>query len=195
MSIGTLYYMPSSPRSNWFPALIKTLELDIKIVDYSTCENFSKEFPLHKVPAFLGSDGFKLTETIAITDYFISLVPNSTLFGSNTKEKVQVLRWLCFLNQDFTNAAVNIWKAKTDEDKKNYTEKAIELIKYIDSELASRKFLALDDKPTVADIFGFGALNMVLGVSGSDELKFPHIAKWKKNLIETQPTVQELSKK
>lgn len=48
-------------------ALVKHYKLDYQIVDND--EELAKYFPLKLIPALLEKDGFKLTETIAVSVY------------------------------------------------------------------------------------------------------------------------------
>lgn len=48
---------------------MKHLGLDIKVADASGDETFEKNFPLKKIPAFIGADGFTLNESIAVNLY------------------------------------------------------------------------------------------------------------------------------
>lgn len=66
MSIGTLY-SDSVTRTKVPDALVKHFGLDVKIVKPDA--TYEKNFPLKRLPAFIGNDGFKLTETIAISLY------------------------------------------------------------------------------------------------------------------------------
>ena len=68
--------MEISPRSSILVDLIKYFKLDIEIDANTQSESFIKKFPLGKTPAFVGAKGFQLTETIAIANYFLSLIPN-----------------------------------------------------------------------------------------------------------------------
>lgn len=69
MSQGTLY-VNSLARGYLPSALVKYLGLDIEIVDTEKDqESFLKQFPLGKIPAFVGPEGIKLTEVMAIAYY------------------------------------------------------------------------------------------------------------------------------
>lgn len=48
---------------------MKHLGLDIKVVNAAGDETFEKNFPLKKIPAFIGADGFTLNESIAVNLY------------------------------------------------------------------------------------------------------------------------------
>ena len=91
MSQGTLYIMEISPRSSILVDLIKYFKLDIEIDANTQSESFIKKFPLGKTPAFVGAKGFQLTETIAIANYFLSLIPNQKLLGKTIKNMLILL--------------------------------------------------------------------------------------------------------
>lgn len=66
MSLGTLY-ATQQIRSLPAKALVKHFNLDVKISDKDAA--YEKNFPLNKIPAFIGPKGFTLTEVIAICLY------------------------------------------------------------------------------------------------------------------------------
>lgn len=68
MSQGTLYANERT-RALIPVALIKHFNLDVKIVDPASCADYTKLFPMGKVPAFVGPKGVKLVEVIAISVY------------------------------------------------------------------------------------------------------------------------------
>lgn len=67
MSQGTLY-VNGLARGILPQSLIETWKLDIK-VEQTDCEVFAKEFPMAKIPAFIGPNGFHLTEVMAVLYY------------------------------------------------------------------------------------------------------------------------------
>lgn len=61
-----------NPRSTAIRAVAKANNLELEEVETDTknpTEDFLKANPLHKVPTFVGTDGFVLTECIAIAIY------------------------------------------------------------------------------------------------------------------------------
>lgn len=68
MSQGTLY-ADSRIRSVITSAVVKHFNLDVKVVDPASSAEYKRDFPLAKVPAFVGPKGVKLTEAIAISVY------------------------------------------------------------------------------------------------------------------------------
>lgn len=67
MSQGTLY-AGDFGRSVLPRALIKHFNLDIAI-EGTDSEAYKTNFPLKKVPCFIGPKGYKLTEVLAISVY------------------------------------------------------------------------------------------------------------------------------
>lgn len=67
MSLGTLYDIEGKTRTIVPLALIKHFNLDISVAAMDAAAK--EKFPLGRVPAFEGANGFKLTEAIAINIY------------------------------------------------------------------------------------------------------------------------------
>lgn len=192
MSAGTLYIMLRASRP--YSILIQQLGLDIEVVDYEKDPTFVENFPLKKTPAFLGADGFKLTETIAVLEYLVTLVPDTNLGGKGDKEKAQVTRWLSFIRQDIYAAAANIrFRSKTDEEVKTNTEYFNFLFQYIDSELATKKYFVNDFYVTIADVFAYISLDRNLSLATGAE--YPNIARFLNDIVVSNPVAAELSKK
>lgn len=196
MSKGTLFINPGSPRSNWLGALAKTLKVDVTVVDCSKSEEYLKLFPLKKTPAFADSEGYKLTEVLAIIEYLFSLSNDKTLRGKTNKDQAQVMRWLSFVNQDMVNAWVDyVFYAKTDEAKANATSTLVGQLSYINEELATRKYLALDDYVTVADEYLFSWYKGFADVAGGiSSTKYPYLTKWYDNMKSKDTVAIEISK-
>ncbi|KAG4217186.1 hypothetical protein PC116_g34333, partial [Phytophthora cactorum] len=69
---GKLFTKELNPRSTAILAVAKANGLDLDIVEADTANpspEFLKVNPLGKIPAFAGSDGFNLTESMAIAIY------------------------------------------------------------------------------------------------------------------------------
>jgi elongation factor 1-gamma len=199
-SQGILYYLPSSRRSNWLGHLIKALNLDIDFVDQTTSKEFEKEFPLKKGPAFIDSDGFKLTELLSVVEYLISISDNSNLKGKNVKDAAQVLRWLSYINHDvirnwsavaFGNLTgdANNKTAILAAETKNKAASILEIqFKYIDNELSTRKYLSLNDYITVADEYLFAWYDaFASAIGGINAENYPHIFQWHETIRANDP--------
>lgn len=67
---SNLYIIDKSPRGQIVADLAQYLKLDVNVVtDRESDATYTKNFPLKKIPAFIGKNGFKLTEVIAISYY------------------------------------------------------------------------------------------------------------------------------
>lgn len=108
MSQGTLYVMDQSPRSFVLEDIVKHYKLDVKITTEKDAA-YNAKFPLGKTPAFIGSKGYALTETIAIASYFFSLVPKEKLgglLGKNGQQYAAIIKYVSLFNQEWIDAVV-----------------------------------------------------------------------------------------
>uniref|UniRef100_A0A8C6X435 Eukaryotic translation elongation factor 1 gamma n=1 Tax=Naja naja TaxID=35670 RepID=A0A8C6X435_NAJNA len=159
---GTLYTYPENWRA--FKALIAAQYSGAKIKVLSTppqfhfgqtnkTPEFLKKFPVGKVPAFEGEDGFCIFESNAIAHY----VSNEELRGTTPEAASQVLQWVSFADSDIVPPA-STWVFPTlgiMQYNKQATEYAKEEVKRIlsllDSHLKTRTFL-VGERITLADI-------------------------------------------
>ncbi|CAI8501647.1 Glutathione S-transferase Y-2 [Pichia kudriavzevii] len=176
MTFGTLYILPPSPRSAWLPKLAKYLALEINVKSMLEVEDFKSKFPLGKAPAFEGSDGFRLTETLAIIKYFIDSSSKPEFAGSSLKEKALNEKWLSFANSDLCGAMVGVWFCKDESKKPELVSKLNSLLQYIDNELNNSKFL-VGDSVLVADILLYVTLQHIVEI-GVDISSFSHLKKY-----------------
>lgn len=186
MSQTTIYILPCSPRSNWLAALAKSLNVEVNIVPFSESEEYFKLFPLKKTPALVDSNGFQLTEILAIVQYLLALSSDKTKAGKTIEDQAQVTRWLSFVNQDMAdNWSGCIFIKKSQEEKQLSSAALVKQIKYIDDELSTRKWLAVDDYITVADEYLFSWYNaFVRAIGGVDSKNYPNLVKWHTAMIE-----------
>lgn len=81
-------------------AELNGLELDVPSFQFGVSNKdstFLSKFPLGKVPAFEGADGFTLTEGAAISSYIAASGPKaSQLLGADVKAKAKVAEWTLF---------------------------------------------------------------------------------------------------
>jgi elongation factor 1-gamma len=109
MSFGKIYTYPNNPRVQ--KALIAAKYNDLKVdvaeinigVDNKTDE-YVKKFPLGKVPAFEGADGFTLYESSAIA-YYVANKEGTTLFGKNRKDQALVQQFIALSDNEFSPIA------------------------------------------------------------------------------------------
>ncbi|KNG44535.1 nad dependent epimerase [Stemphylium lycopersici] len=109
MTFGTLYAHNPNPRSFAIIAVANSLGIELNIIYLDRDDEKHQEIlqtlnPLSQVPVFVGSDGFVLTECIAILLYISSQDPESSLLGSTRKDYFSILKWLSLANSDLLPA-------------------------------------------------------------------------------------------
>ncbi|SCU79745.1 LAME_0B00188g1_1 [Lachancea meyersii CBS 8951] len=128
MTVGTLYAWTNA-RGMLPRGLVEWLKIDMDVANPSdNVEEFKKLFPLGKNPAFLGKDGFELTEVIAIVYYLVSLKGDAelekSLYGETLEERSQVLRLLSFTNSELApSVAALVMAARTNASAETYNGK------------------------------------------------------------------------
>ncbi|XP_066426779.1 elongation factor 1-gamma isoform X1 [Molothrus aeneus] len=159
---GTLYTYPENWRA--FKALIAAQYSGARLRVLSTPPHFSfghtnrspqflKKFPLGKVPAFEGDDGFCVFESNAIAYY----VSTEELRGSTPEAAAAVLQWVNFADSDVVPPA-STWVFPT-LGILHYNKQATELAKeevrkvlgVLDGHLRTRTFL-VGERVSLADI-------------------------------------------
>ncbi|ODV84121.1 hypothetical protein CANARDRAFT_29295 [[Candida] arabinofermentans NRRL YB-2248] len=195
MSLGTLYG-ENHTRAIVAMGLVKVLNLNIKFGDRATDVDFRTNFPLAKVPTFIGSDGFVLSESIAIIIYFISLKGDEykwLLGGENLQDYVSVLKWLSFGTSEFLLTASNAFRpilGRIPYNKQVVIENLAivdVLNEIIETQLKKSKYL-VGDSLTVADLFVASLylrpFTVLFGEKWRDE--HPIIMGWWNDVVSTE---------
>ncbi|ODV97372.1 hypothetical protein PACTADRAFT_38581 [Pachysolen tannophilus NRRL Y-2460] len=191
MSQGTLF-ATEQIRCVAAEALIKHLKLDVKISSKEDPE-YQSNFPLNKVPAFIGPKGYKLTEVIAILLYLVSLDnEKSPLFGKNAKEYAQVVKWLSFGSSELIPTAAKAFLpllGATPYNKKQVDEGlsgSLKLADILEERLYNYTYL-VGERLTLADIFVGTVVGRIFEtIWAKDFLKqYPSITRWFKSLTQT----------
>ncbi|XP_060613855.2 elongation factor 1-gamma [Anolis sagrei] len=159
---GTLYTYPENWRA--FKVLIAAQYSGAKIKVLSSppqfhfgqtnkTPEFLKKFPVGKVPAFEGDDGFCVFESNAIAHY----VSNEELRGATKEAAAQVLQWVSFADSDivppastwvFPTLGIMHYNKQATESAKDEVKRILSLL---DSHLKTRTFL-VGERVTLADI-------------------------------------------
>ncbi|KAI8909586.1 hypothetical protein EDD86DRAFT_205796 [Gorgonomyces haynaldii] len=162
MTFGKIYTYPNNPRVH--KALIAAeyngLDVDEEHIQFGTDNKndaFLAKFPLGKVPAFEGADGFTLYESSAITYYVAAAKEGTTLLGKNVKENALVHQWIAFADNELAPIQA-AWlypiigfgqfnEAATEKAKENFKKAADVLNKH----LLTKTYL-VGETITLADI-------------------------------------------
>ncbi|CCD25120.1 translation elongation factor EF1B gamma NDAI_0E03030 [Naumovozyma dairenensis CBS 421] len=196
MSQGTLYanfrIRTVVPR-----ALVKTFNLDVKLVEPEKAqEQFARDFPLKKVPAFVGPKGFKLTESMAINFYLISLSDDEKLKAqllgpeNDIKARAEIIRWESFANSDFISQIIRAFgplRGDVPYNKKKVDAALVkieEMVTIFEARLRNYTYLATESISLAdlvcAAIFTRG-FNYLFGKQWRDE--HPIIMRWFNTII------------
>lgn len=144
-------------------------ELDLMKGALKTPE-FTKLNRFQRVPVLMLDDGSAIAETMAICRYFEETKPEPALFGKGAKGRAVVEMWnrrmelglLMNVAQAFRHlhpAMAPLEVPQVAAWGEACKPKALEIMQYLDEELASRKFIAGADY-SVADITALVAMDM-----------------------------------
>jgi len=160
MVAGTLYTYPDNFRAQKALVAAKYSGAEVKVPsdfvfgETNKTPEFTKKFPLGKVPAFEGSDGTLLTESNAIAYY----VANEELRGgADAAARAEVVQWMCWADSEILPASCT-WTFPCMgimQYNKVSTERAKEDVKAalgaLNSHLLTRTFL-VGERVSLADI-------------------------------------------
>ncbi|KAK4657346.1 elongation factor EF-1 gamma subunit [Podospora pseudocomata] len=188
MAFGKLFTYPGNPRSTAIRAVAKANGLDLQEVETDLAqptEEFTKANPLKKVPAFVGADGFTLTECIAIAIYVASQNEKTTLLGKTKQDYASILKWMSFFNSEVLPKLGNWFRpllGKTTYNKKAVDEaekETLAVIAVVDAHLANNTYL-VGERITLADLFATGLIARGFEYFFGKEFqqKYPNVTRW-----------------
>ena len=116
--------------------------------------------PLGYVPLLELNDGTRLTEGPAIVQYIADQVPEKNLAPANgTVARAQMQSWLNFIGTELHKGFSPLFNPATPADYKPMViEKLLSRLKWVDEQLAGKKFL-MGDAFSVADPYLFNVTN------------------------------------
>jgi len=164
MPFGTLYTREGNARSTAIKAVAKANDLELNIVE-AEVGNASAEHltanGLGKIPAFVGEDGFTLSECIAIAVYLTSQNEKTTLLGKTKQDYASILKWLSYFNTEVL-PRLGDWfgplLGRVPYNKKNVEEAskaANKAFGVVEAHLANNTYL-VGERITLADLFAVG---------------------------------------
>jgi glutathione S-transferase len=105
---ATLFFTPASPPARAAVLGIRVLGLDVELKNVNLLageqksEEFQKLNPVGKVPVFVDSDGFTLSESRAILAYLVSSrSPESDLYPNDPRKELWWIRDCIMTRQQF----------------------------------------------------------------------------------------------
>lgn len=165
MVFGKLYGIEVNPRTIPLRVVAKAnnLEVEFEKVEFPVSEDYLKINPVGKIPAFVGSNGFILTECIAIAVYFASQNEKTTLLGKTKEDYASILKWMSFANSDVISTLAKWYLPLLGREayiKKNVDAAIVatkKVLSVFEEHLLNHTFL-VTEKLTLADIFVAGIL-------------------------------------
>ncbi|KAJ0114296.1 hypothetical protein N8I77_003312 [Diaporthe amygdali] len=163
-SFGTIYSYPNNFRVQraLVIAALNGLEIDVPEFQFGQANKtpeFLAKFPLGKVPAFEGADGFTLTEGAAIATYLAGSGPRAEqLLGSDLKTKTKIAEWTLFteteLNAHATPPLIMMLKFQPfDETRYNFSASAFERsLQKVEAAVKGGKKYLVGEQLTLADL-------------------------------------------
>ncbi|ROT40824.1 elongation factor 1-gamma 1 [Sodiomyces alkalinus F11] len=161
MAFGKLFGIKGNPRTTVLKVIANAngLDLDFVEVDFKnpTAEHL-KASPLGKIPAFVGEDGFALSEVIAVAIYLTSQNEKTTLLGKTKQDYASILRWLSFSNSEVLPRLAGWYRPLLGIDA--YNKKAVEesskaalkAVSVVEEHLLRNTYL-VGERITLADLF------------------------------------------
>ena len=190
-----LYTTPLAPNPRRVRIFLaeKGITVPMRDVDLMALEHRGEEYakvnPLMAVPALELDDGAVLTESVAICRYFETLQPEPPLFGRGGREQAFVEMWqrrmefslfqpigLAFRHSHPKLARLE--QPQLPELAEIQRGRAVKVMRFLDSELATRRFVA-GDAYTIADITALVALEIASLGRVETPPDLAYLARWR----------------
>ena len=162
-----IYNSPAAPNPRRVRVFLaeKGVQVPYEDVDIGKAVNrqpeFRKKNPMAGVPVLELDDGACIAESVAICRYFEELHPEPNLFGVGAKERAQVDMWNRRMEFNLLQPIADTFRQRHEFFKGRIRQvpeyadiqrlNAEDSLKWLDGELANRKFIA-GDRFTIADI-------------------------------------------
>jgi glutathione S-transferase len=167
---------------------VPTVNVDLAKLEQKTAD-FTAINPLQRIPALVLDSGEVISESVAICRYFEEVQPDPPLFGRTPLEKARVEMWQRRAEQNFMlpislafrhshPAMVEMEKPQIPQLVELNRPRAIEFARYLDSELAGRRYLAGDDY-SIADITALVAADFARPARIDFPADLVHFARWR----------------
>ncbi|KAI1335051.1 glutathione S-transferase [Xylariaceae sp. FL0016] len=196
---GKIYSYPGNFRVQRAQVLAELNGLEIAVADgfqmgvTNKTEDFLAKFPMGKVPAFEGADGFCLAEGAAIAAYAAASGPKAAqLLGDDVQTRARIAEWSCFAESELIGnalpvAGMVVFKVyPMDEAKLASSLKSLDrALQRVETGLKGGRTTLVGDKVTMADVMVGGVLAFAF--------KFLVGADMRKNIPDTVAFVEKLA--
>lgn len=149
-------------------AALNGLEIDVPAFQFGQDNKkpeFLSKFPLGKVPAFEGADGFTLTEGSAIATYIAGSGPKAEqLLGTDIKTKAKIAEWTLYTDTEIVShslpALLMMIKIQPfDEARYNFSASAFErALQKVEAAVKDGRKYLVGEQLTLADLSVAAAL-------------------------------------
>jgi glutathione S-transferase len=194
-----LYVAPYAPNPRRVMMFLAEKDItDIEIVTLNLQEGehrtdaFRAKSPLSQIPTLELDDGRTLTESRAICGYIEAMQPEPNLMGRDAFERAFIEMWDRRMELLFSvplmmwvrhgNPVLGAVEREQNAEVASYNQgQAMRMAKWLNSELASRQWIA-GDRFTIADITaacGMDFAKMMRWRPGDD---LPHLKRWRETL-------------
>jgi glutathione S-transferase len=199
-----LYNTPLAPNPRRVRIFLaeKNVTIPIRDVNLIAQEHKSEAYgrinPLNEAPALVLDDGATLTESVAICRYIESVYPEPPLLGRNAREQAFIEMWqrrvefrlfipvaLAFRHSH--PALARLESPQRPEFAELQRPRAQQMMRFLDEELASRRFIASDDF-TIADITAIVAMDLTKAARVDIPEDLPHLSRWRTE-VSARPSV------
>ncbi|KAJ3340531.1 nuclear protein localization protein 4 [Gonapodya sp. JEL0774] len=146
----------------------------------NTTPAFLNKFPLGKVPAFEGADGFTLYESNAIAYYVASSKKDTKLLGKDKQEAAKIQQYIFLADNEISPAAATWtfpilgWIPFNKVNQAKAIEDIKKTLSVLDKILLRRTFL-VGETVTLADITVFAALLNLYKLVLEPEIRKPYV--------------------
>ncbi|KDN39258.1 eEF1-gamma domain-containing protein [Tilletiaria anomala UBC 951] len=206
--IGKIYGgAPESPKVWRSLAAAKYAGVELEFVRASLRDGdcrkpeYLAKFPMGKIPAFEGADGFLLTESQAIARYVASYAKNANLLGADEKSSAQVQQWSSWGDEELFNKGLTIllpsfgFGAYNKEAEASAWEAIHRSLTYLNNYLNKNTFL-VGHRVSLADLVVAGNLRMLFTSLAGEGVrnKYPNVTRYF-NTVFGQPTIVDIVSK
>ncbi|KAI1764296.1 glutathione S-transferase [Hypoxylon sp. FL1150] len=196
---GKIYSYPNNFRVQRAQVVAAVNGLEVPLTeDYqmgvtNKTPEFLAKFPMGKVPAFEGADGYCLTEGAAICQYIARSGPKaSQLLGADAKTEGQIAQWNYFAETELIPnillvAIMTVFKM-IPYDEARYDKSAadtLRALKALDAALKDGKKYLVGDQLTLADIMVAGPIHAASKFLIDAEMRkeVPNVFAWLQGLF------------